>query len=778
MSTSTAAPVRLLFIGLDGALARRVRTLFDHTREYLAIEWIDQATAGHLRLLANDHDIALIAGSAADPAVLGLIGRATAGGCDVPIVVLADRRPADAAIERRLFAAGAVDIWPEGDVTPPLLKHAVQAAIRHRETLVLLKIQRARLALLSSIVESSDDAILATSPDGTIVSWSAGAERLFGYPAEEAIGMPGERLVPEDRHDELAADFERLRTGKRVGRHETVRVRKDGREIHVSLAVAPTLDGQGELAGASMVARDVSERVIAQTAIIESERAHRSTFEAGPIAVAHIASNGRTIRANRRYCELVGYPEHELRDLDVTGLALPGERAQNQAARDAMVAGTLARYVCETRYHRRDGSEVWVSLNTTMHRDVSGRPLYFIDALEDITPRKRAEEKRAELEEQLRQVHKMEAVGRLAGGIAHDFNNLLTAILGYAALLLDELPPADPARRDIEEIQKAGQTAASLTTQLLAFSRRQMLQPQIINLNTIVTNMKLLLQRLIGERIELFTSLASPLEQVSADQSQIEQVIMNLAVNARDAMPQGGRLTLETANVVIDRAFIAAHRGAVAGPHVMLAIRDTGTGMDAEVMTHLFEPFYTTKERGKGTGLGLATVYGIVKQSQGYIAVDSEPGRGSTFSVYLPATDAAREEAPAGHRMPAATRGTETVLLVEDQPEVRTITRETLARNGYTVVEASNGHEALEWLQRAERRIDLLLTDVVMPGIGGRELASAVAARQHDIRVLFMSGYADDVIGDRGVVESGLDFIQKPFMSDNLLRRVREVLDR
>jgi two-component system, cell cycle sensor histidine kinase and response regulator CckA len=706
------------------------------------------------------------------------VGQATAAGCDVPIIVLGEGPLGEAAIEGRLIAAGAVDYWPECDVTLPLLKHAAHSAILHRETRALLRIQRKQLAVLSGVVESSDDAILAASLDATIVSWSGGAERLYGYAAAEAIGMPWARLVPADRQHELGAHIERLRARQPVARYETVRLRKDGRPIDVSVAVAPIVDAEDRLVGVSTVARDISDRVTAQTALIESERAHRSTFEAGPIAVAHITPNGRTIRANRRYCELVGYPEEELRDLDVVALTLPDERAQNRAARQAMVAGTLSRFVCDTRYRRRDGSEVWVALNTTMHRDVSGRPLYFIDALEDITPRKRAEEKRAELEEQLRQVHKMEAVGRLAGGIAHDFNNLLTAILGYAALALDELPPDDPARLDIEEIQKAGQSAASLTTQLLAFSRRQMLQPQIVNLNTVVTNMKLLLRRLIGERIELVTSLSSSLAPVSADQSQIEQVIMNLAVNARDAMPQGGRLTLTTANVELDGAFVATHRGAAEGPHVMLTIHDTGTGMDSDVMTHLFEPFYTTKERGKGTGLGLATVYGIVKQSRGYIAVDTEVGRGSTFSVYLPVTHAAREDAPAGVHAPVSTRGTETVLLVEDQPEVRTIARETLARHGYTVVEAANGHEALEWLRHGDRRIDLLLTDVVMPGIGGRELASAVESRQHDVRVLYMSGYADEAIGGRGVLESGLDFIQKPFMSDNLLRRVREVLDR
>ena len=764
-------------IGIDGPRAARARVLLDQARSAFAVECADDALAGLSRLLANEHDSALLAARTGDASVLDLIRRATAGGSAIPIIVIGDEPLDDKGIER-IIAAGAVDYWPEGDVTPALLKHAAHAAMRHREELMLQKIQRDRLALLSGIVESSDDAILAASLDATIVSWSAGAERLYGYPPAEAIGMPWTRLVPEDRRHELDAHFERLRAGERISRYETVRLRKDGRPIHVSVAVSPILNGQGGLVGASMVARDISERVTFQTALIESERAHRSTFEAGPIAVAHIASNGRTIRANRRYCELVGYPEHELRDLDVVSLTLPDARVQNQAARAEMVAGTLARYVCETRYRRRDGSEVWVSLNTTMHRDVSGRPLYFIDALEDITPRKRAEEQRTELEEQLRQVHKMEAVGRLAGGIAHDFNNLLTAILGYAGLLLDELPPEDPARRDIEEIQKAGQTAASLTGQLLAFSRRQMLQPQIVNLNTIVTNMKLLLRRLIGEHIELVTSLASPLASVSADQSQIEQVIMNLAVNARDAMPQGGRLTIETATLELDAAFVAAHRGATAGAHVMLAIHDTGTGIDADVMTHLFEPFYSTKERGKGTGLGLATVYGIVKQSQGYIAVDTELGHGSRFRVYLPATDAARTEAPADVDVPASNRGTETVLLVEDQPEVRTITRETLARNGYAVVEAANGDEALEWLRRTDRRIDLLLTDVIMPGMGGRELASAVTARQHDVRVLYMSGYADDAIADQGVLEPGLDFIQKPFMSDNLLRRVREVLDR
>jgi CheY-like chemotaxis protein len=370
----------------------------------------------------------------------------------------------------------------------------------------------------------------------------------------------------------------------------------------------------------------------------------------------------------------------------------------------------------------------------------------------------------------------MEAVGQLAGGVAHDFNNLLTAILGYTALVLDDLPAESPARNDVREIQMAGERAAALTAQLLAFSRRTLLEPRVIDLNALIRNTQSLLKRLLGEHVMLTSNLAPDLSAVSADAGQIDQVIVNLAVNARDAMPCGGRLAIDTANVMLDQAFVADHPGATVGPHVMIAVTDTGIGMDEVVKARLFEPFYTTKGPGKGTGLGLAMVFGIVKQTGGSIWVESQRGVGSTFTVYLPATAEPLSHAE-GAQPAVASTGTEIILVVEDQDDVRRLVREVLGRSGYTVMVASDPYEALSVLANPPAPISLLLTDVVMPKMSGRELARICHARYPELRVLYMSGYTNDAIGQDGLLELGLAFIQKPFAGPVLLQRVREVLD-
>ena len=390
---------------------------------------------------------------------------------------------------------------------------------------------------------------------------------------------------------------------------------------------------------------------------------------------------------------------------------------------------------------------------------------------------RRAYDELAETQGQLEQAQKMDAIGRLAGGVAHDFNNLLTVILGRTDILLHPLPPGDPMRRGIELIQRTAGRAANLTRQLLAFSRKQVLEPVVLDLSAVATDMKDMLGRLIGEDIALLTMPTPGLGRVKADRGQVEQVVMNLAVNARDAMPQGGRLILETANVDLDDEYVRRHVGARPGPHVMLAVADTGAGISHEIQSQIFEPFFTTKEPGKGTGLGLATVYGIVKQSGGYIEVDSEPGRGTTFRIYLPRLDA--EPAPVDRSVgpAAAAGGTETILLVEDEEGVRELARDILRASGYTVLEARNGAEALLLCERHQGPLDMLFTDVVMPRMSGRELAERLAPLRPDLSVLYMSGYTDDAVIRHGVLAAGTAFLQKPFTPAGLVLRVRETLD-
>jgi len=395
---------------------------------------------------------------------------------------------------------------------------------------------------------------------------------------------------------------------------------------------------------------------------------------------------------------------------------------------------------------------------------------------EDITERKQIESALKSSEEQLRQSQKMEAIGRLAGGVAHDFNNLLTAIRGYSDLLLLRLDANSPTRREVEEIHKAAERAASLTQQLLAFSRKQVLQPKSMDLNAVVSGMDKMLRRLIGEDIDLVTILTPDLWNVLVDPSQVEQVIMNLLVNARDAMPKGGKVTIETANVELDHPYARRHPVVKPGEYVLLAVSDTGTGMDEETQIHLFEPFYTTKERGKGTGLGLSTVYGIVKQSSGYVWAYSEVGKGTAFKVYFPRYGDKASKAKDLASSNASLRGGETVLLVEDDEGVRSFVLQLLTMNGYRVLTAGNGDEALETAGRHRGPVHLLLTDVVMPKMGGRELAKSLEGRLPGIKAMYMSGYTDDAIVRHGVLDPGIPFLQKPFTPERLLRKVREVL--
>jgi two-component system, cell cycle sensor histidine kinase and response regulator CckA len=401
---------------------------------------------------------------------------------------------------------------------------------------------------------------------------------------------------------------------------------------------------------------------------------------------------------------------------------------------------------------------------------------YYASVMASLNQRRQTEEALRQSEDHLRQSQKMEAVGRLAGGVAHDFNNLMTIVMGRSELLMTGLQEADPLRRNADEIKRTAERAVALTQQLLAFSRKQVLMPKVLDLNVVVANMDRMLRRLIGEDIDLVTVLGPALERVRADPGQLEQVIMNLAINARDAMPSGGKLTIETANVHLDLAYARKHAAVAPGPYVMLSVSDNGTGMDADTQSHIFEPFFTTKDQGKGTGLGLATVYGIVKQSGGYIWVYSEPGWGTTFKIYLPRIGDAAESPEPVH--PATQpRGSETILLVEDEDGVRELTREILAMNGYTVIAARHGAEALEVCQQYSGEIALILTDVVMPQMSGHALMERIKPVRPSLKVLYMSGYTDKAVVRHGMLAGDVAFLQKPFTPDTLARKVREALD-
>jgi two-component system cell cycle sensor histidine kinase/response regulator CckA len=509
------------------------------------------------------------------------------------------------------------------------------------------------------------------------------------------------------------------------------------------------------------------QRWRAEAALRASEERFRALVENSSDALLLIDADGRITYLSPSSHRHLGWAPEQMVGRSIFDFLHAEDRELFSVRLGESVGNPGTTISAQVRFHHADGS--WrimdgVGVNRLDDPAVAG----IVINARDITERRR-------LEEQLRQAQKMEAVGQLAGGVAHDFNNLLTAILGYCHLMLDEVPDEDPLRPDLLEIQSAGERAASLTRQLLAFSRRQMLQPQLVDINTLVLQLEKLLRRLISEDVELVTALAADLRSVTVDPASVEQILVNLAVNARDAMPAGGRLTIETANVELDAASAATHAAMTPGSYVMIAVSDTGVGMDAVTRARIFEPFFTTKEQGKGSGLGLATVYGMVKQSGGYIWVESEPGRGATFKAYLPVTPL-----PPGTQSPARDAGepvgSETVLLVEDEDAVRALAREVLRRHGYVVLEARDGVDALRVAERHADEIDLLVADVVMPHMSGRELAERLATVRPAMKILFMSGYTDHALVHDDVTLNAA-FLQKPFTPEVFARRVRRILD-
>ncbi len=611
---------------------------------------------------------------------------------------------------------------------------------------------------LAAIVESSDDAITSVDSAGRVLTWNPGAERLYGYSAAEMLGRPFFLVVPPELRDEVPPRMARVAQGQGVGPFETVRLRKDGRRIEVSISVAPLRDAGGKVIGGSAITRDITDRKRAEAERDRLLARLQLHIERLPLAYVLLDAGLRIADWNPAAERVFGFRKEEAVGRDPLGLIVPPmSRADVEAVfrrnRDRDMA---AHGVHENR--TKDGRTITCEWFNTPLVDDQGRFAGMLGLAQDITERKR-------LEEQLLHSQKMEAVGRLAGGVAHDFNNLLTIINGYAELLLQDLGGDAAGRASARAILEAGERAVRLTQQLLAFSRKDLAAPRTLDLNAAVTEAVAMLRRLIGEDILLTTDLQPGLGRVRADPTHLQQVVMNLAVNARDAMPRGGRLSLATREVQCEP-----------GPHVLLAVTDNGCGMTEEVKAHLFEPFFTTKGVGQGTGLGLSTVYGIVKHSGGHIEVESQAGRGTTFRVYLPrAEDSSQAARPDGAG--AVPRGSETILLAEDEDAVRALACQVLRSSGYAVLEASDGAQAL-WLAGEYREpIDLLVTDVVMPGLDGRGLAERLQALRPGIKALYLSGYTDDAVVRHGVSREEVHFLQKPFSAAGLARKVREVLD-
>jgi PAS domain S-box-containing protein len=621
---------------------------------------------------------------------------------------------------------------------------------------------------LEQLFENTPAGIVALDRQGRVLQANGEFGRMFGYAAAQFVGHELETLiVPPDRRDEALALRQYLASGGKF-RVESVRQHKDGSLVNVSILGIP-VQGEGQVSGYAIF-RDLTQRRATEQALVESEaqfhaleQRYQSLFEQVHYGIYRATLDGRILDANPALARMLGFESTaELLKIDITRDVYADPAEPDRLLNELRTQG---RQVCETGWRRKDGRLITVRLSAIASPGSGGADETMEVIVEDVT------EQRA-LEEQFRQSQKMEGIGRLAGGVAHDFNNLLTVIKGYSELVLFQTEEGDTTRPQLEEILSAADRAAALTRQLLAFSRRQVLAPKVLDLNSIVSNMEKLLGRLLGEDMELLTVLDPALHPVKADPGQLEQVIMNLAVNARDAMPMGGQLIIETANVTLDETYNST---VLPGQYVMLAVIDSGQGMTEEVRSRVFEPFFTTKERG--TGLGLSTVYGIVKQSGGQVWVYSEVGKGSAFKVYLPRVNEVPDARQPVTPEESGFWGTETVLLVEDEAGVRTLISQVLQRYGYTVLEAPSGAEALLICNRHRAPIHLLLTDVVLSQASGPQVATRLTGLRPEMRTLFMSGYSEETIVQHGLVQPGIDFLQKPFTAEDLVQKLREILD-
>jgi two-component system cell cycle sensor histidine kinase/response regulator CckA len=632
-----------------------------------------------------------------------------------------------------------------------------------------------------SIFENAIDGIFQIATNGRFIQANPAMAHMLGFPSANDL-LHSERNSAEHLYvePERFREFCRLLEGNdKLNGFEIHVLRNDGSKAFLSESARAVRNEMGEVLYYEGIAEDITERKLSQEALVAGEARRRAILDSALDCIITMNHEGHVVDWNPAAEQTFGFTQEEILGNDMAALIIPEKYRERHRQ-------GLAHYL-ETGDgpalgQRREMSGLHASgkefpVELTINRiEIADQPPLFTAYIRDLTDRRRLEEKLRLSEEQLRQSQKLEAIGQLAGGVAHDFNNLLTVIGGYSSILLGRMTAENPQRSALEEIKKASDRASGLTRQLLAFSRKQILQPKVLDLNEVVLEIEKMVRRLIGEDVDLLILSESSLGKTKADPGQVEQVLLNLIVNARDAMPQGGKLTIETSNVHLSDDYANRH-GATAGNYVMLAVSDSGCGMDVETKEHIFEPFFTTKSPGKGTGLGLSTVYGIIKQSGGHIWLYSEPSQGTTFKVFLPRVDDAVEGRDSGSLSRIVPQGSETILLVEDEVQVRNILTDMLKSQGYNLLVASNGPEALDIASTRNGTIHLMITDVVMPQMSGRELAEVMAGLRPETRILYMSGYTDDAIVHHRLLDEGLNFIQKPFDTVTVARKVRTVLD-
>jgi PAS domain S-box-containing protein len=669
--------------------------------------------------------------------------------------------------------AGATDYLLKSNLAR--IGPAIEAALE-RERAQAEKV-RAESALAASerrfrsLVQNSSDLVTIVAPDGTILYASDSAERIVGYTPPAMVGTS--LLEYLDQGDISRVQGLLLQNGN--GRHsvagpvEFILRRADGSPVWLE-AVGTNLLNDATIRGIVLNARDVSERKRADRALRESEERYRDLFDNASDLVCMAAPDGALLYVNQAWQGGTGYGEDEIGKMKLLDIVHPDSRERYSQVLEQVLKGERLDHV-ELIFVPKAGTPITVEGNLSCtFKD--GQPSVIRGIYRDITERKR-------VEEHLRRAERMQAAGKLAGGVAHEVNNMMTGVIGFSEFLLRSLEPDDSRRADVEEVIKAGTRAADVTRQLLAFTRQQFLRPQVVQINTVITEMEKMLRRSLGEDKLLELRLAPDAGPIRADRGQLEQVMINLILNARDAMTGNGRVAIETSNAIWDAGYAQRHDGVEIplGRYVMLAVSDTGCGMEADVLARIFEPFFTTKPIGQGTGLGLSTVYGIIKQSGGFVWVYSEPGQGSVFKVYLPEASAAKESEPLGVSVAAPAGGSETILVIEDEEIVRNLACRGLRDHGYTVVEACNGSEALQYIREHPGTVDLAISDVVMPEMGGRELAESLALSDPGLPILFMSGYTGEDVVQRGLLDPGAPFQQKPFTPGTLATKVRAMLD-
>ncbi|NLX50724.1 MAG: PAS domain S-box protein [Deltaproteobacteria bacterium] len=635
------------------------------------------------------------------------------------------------------------------------------------------------------ILDSIEESYFEVDLHGNLLFFNDTVLRDLNYTPAEIRNVNFRRLVDDANAAKVFAAFHQVYvTGKPVKGFDWVIQRKDGSGIEVESSAALIRDEVGRPRGFRGIVRDISQRKTMEEALRQSEERYRMIVENMQDTISVIDINTLSyLYQSPSEIRVTGYTPEEIMQIPLERQVTP----ESYARAVAILAEELQREsdgnsvdphrsrVFEMEVYHKNGSTVWLEVTASFQRDKTGKPVGILMAGKNIAERKKAEAEREKLERQLLQSQKLETIGRLAGGVAHDFNNMLNVILGYVDLIKLKLKTRRTVLHDIQEIEKAACRSRDLTAQLLAFSRKQMIQPQIVNLNRLIGDMEKTIRRLIGEDIALHFFPDAGLWPVKVDPTQVEQILINLSVNARDAMTPGGKLTLETSNIVIDRTYSLPHPDSSPGPYVRLEVSDTGAGIAPGDLPLIFEPFFTTKEIGKGTGLGLSTVYGIVKQNNGFITVYSEPARGSVFKVYLPRCldEAPGKESAAKTDAPA---GSGTILLVEDDAMLLKMISEMLETMGYDVIRSQNPHELLSRVEKKIGSIDLAITDVVMPGLSGRELRDRLLAENPNLKVLFMSGYTANIIALHGILEDGVQFIQKPFTMSDLAAKVSELI--